>query len=170
MAPRRAGQALALSAFWTAATGAAALALGAPPQRPLRYFATCAKGLEGVLAAELESETIGAARVAPGAAGVEFEGDRSCGYRAALESRCATRVLQLLAREDYDVDTARDLYDVARSIDWERYLPRGCPTDKSRRRRGCDADIPRAAADAAAYSGHASGIWPWTKRCASTRR
>ena len=85
---------------------------------PLRYFASCARGLESVLASELSSEVIGASRVTVGSAGCEFDGDVGVLYRAGLEARTATKVSELLACE-CGVGTAEDLYDVARSVRWE---------------------------------------------------
>lgn len=90
-------------------------------EAPLRYFASCARGLERTLADELSSEVIGASRVTVGSAGCEFDGGRGVAYRAALESRCATKVLELLACES-GVETAGDLYDTARSIPWEELM------------------------------------------------
>ena len=66
---------------------------------PLRYFASCARGLESVLASELSSEVIGASRVTVGSAGCEFDGDVGVLYRAGLEARTATKVSELLACE-----------------------------------------------------------------------
>ena len=57
-----------------------------------RYFATCARGLEPMLADELRE--LGAADVAPGRGGVAFAGDRAVLYRANLWLRTAVRVLQ----------------------------------------------------------------------------
>ena len=57
-----------------------------------RYFATCARGLEPVLAGELTA--LGAAPVEPGRGGVAFAGDAALLYRACLWLRTAVRVLQ----------------------------------------------------------------------------
>ena len=48
------------------------------------YFATCLKGLEPILAAELASPLIGAQKVVEGRLGVEFSGPPSVGARAVL--------------------------------------------------------------------------------------
>ena len=45
-----------------------------------RYFATCARGLEPVLAGELTG--LGASAVTPGRGGVTFHGDAAMLYRA----------------------------------------------------------------------------------------
>ena len=47
-----------------------------------RYFVTCARGLEPVLARELAA--LGAAPVEPGRGGVTFHGDSALLYRANL--------------------------------------------------------------------------------------
>lgn len=51
------------------------------------YFATCARGLEAVLAGELRE--LGAGAVEPGRGGVFFAGDRAMLYRANLWLRTA---------------------------------------------------------------------------------
>src|SRR5204862_470116 len=56
------------------------------------YFATCARGLEPILAAELRA--LNAADVRPGRGGVAFAGDRALLYQANLWLRTAVRVLQ----------------------------------------------------------------------------
>ena len=45
-----------------------------------KYFATCGRGIEHILAGELEA--IGAADVEPGRGGVSFAGDKAMLYRA----------------------------------------------------------------------------------------
>ena len=81
------------------------------------FFATCPKGLEYLLRDELAA--LGAeAREA--LAGVRFEGDMACGYRACLESRLASRILMLLA--EFDVADADALYVGTRTIDWSEHL------------------------------------------------
>ena len=57
-----------------------------------RYFATCARGIEPVLAGELRA--LGAADVAPGRGGVAFAGDQALLYQANLWLRTAVRVLR----------------------------------------------------------------------------
>ena len=56
-----------------------------------RFFASCPRGLEAPLAAELV--TIGAIDVAPADGGVAFAGDLVLAYHANLETRIASRVL-----------------------------------------------------------------------------
>jgi putative N6-adenine-specific DNA methylase len=79
-----------------------------------RFFAPCPRGLEQVLAEELK--VFGAHGLSIRASGVQFEGDRACGYRANLHSRIASRILCWLGsgrvREDDDV------YRIARRQHW----------------------------------------------------
>ena len=87
-------------------------------------FATCPRGLEAALAAELTA--VGAKEVKPVAGGVAFSATTEVRYRANLESRLATRVLKRVAYRRYRneqqvFETAYDvpwhtLFDVERSI------------------------------------------------------
>src|SRR5579871_4206060 len=52
------------------------------PMSLQRYFATCARGIEPILADELR--TLGASAVEPGRGGVHFAGDQALLYRANL--------------------------------------------------------------------------------------
>jgi len=83
-----------------------------------RFFATCARGLEPILAKELRA--IGASAVDSGRGGVSFEGDRTTLYRANLELRTAVRVLKPILNAD--VFSPDELYDAVRSIDWSQYM------------------------------------------------
>ena len=83
-----------------------------------RYFATCGRGIEPVLAQELRD--LGAAGVDPGRGGVHFYGDRTMLYRANLWLRTAIRVLRPIL--EAPVASPDELYDVVRSIDWSRYM------------------------------------------------
>ncbi|MCI0462997.1 MAG: THUMP domain-containing protein [Gemmataceae bacterium] len=82
------------------------------------YFATCARGLEGVLADELRA--LGSAEVTPGRGGVSFAGDRVLLYRANLWLRTTVRVLMPIL--EADVTSPDELYDSVRTLDWSRYL------------------------------------------------
>src|SRR5262249_30244197 len=82
------------------------------------YFATCARGLEPVLAEELRA--LGAGKVEPGRGGVAFAGDQATLYRANLWLRTAVRVLQPIL--DVPVTSPDELYDAVRTIDWSRFL------------------------------------------------
>jgi putative N6-adenine-specific DNA methylase len=83
-----------------------------------RFFATCARGLEPVLATELRQ--IGATDVEPSRGGVGFAGDRATLYKANLWLRTAVRVLQPVL--EADVESPDELYQAVQSIDWPRYL------------------------------------------------
>jgi putative N6-adenine-specific DNA methylase len=83
-----------------------------------KYFATCGRGIEGVLADELHA--LGAADVDPGRGGVAFRGDQALLYRANLWLRTAIRVLRPIL--EADVASPDELYDAVRSLDWSRYL------------------------------------------------
>ncbi|QFU76203.1 bifunctional 23S rRNA (guanine(2069)-N(7))-methyltransferase RlmK/23S rRNA (guanine(2445)-N(2))-methyltransferase RlmL [Halioglobus maricola] len=80
------------------------------------WFATCPKGLEGLLAAELQA--LGAEDARETIAGVHFNGPQAIGYRACLWSRLANRVLRPLA--GFDVEDADQLYTQLRTFDWSR--------------------------------------------------
>src|SRR5262249_47545257 len=84
----------------------------------MRYFATCARGLELMLTGELHD--LGAADVQPGRGGVAFAGDKALLYSANLWLRTAVRALQPIL--EFPVTTPDELYDVVRSIDWSEYL------------------------------------------------
>lgn len=85
---------------------------------PIRYFATCARGLESVLADEVRA--LGGAEVTVGRGGVDFRGDRALLYSANLWLRTAVRVLQPIL--EADVTSADDLYQAVQTIDWTEYL------------------------------------------------
>jgi putative N6-adenine-specific DNA methylase len=78
------------------------------------YFATCARGLEPVLARELTA--LGADGVEPGRGGVKFRGDSALLYRAGLWLRTAVRVLRPVL--EADVFSTDELYDAVRTINW----------------------------------------------------
>jgi 23S rRNA (guanine2445-N2)-methyltransferase / 23S rRNA (guanine2069-N7)-methyltransferase len=78
------------------------------------WFATCPKGVESLLAAELGA--LGAATTRETVAGVHFAGPRALAYRACLWSRLANRILWPLAQiEAGDGDT---LYRGLKEVDW----------------------------------------------------
>lgn len=82
------------------------------------YFATCARGLEPILAAELKALTAG--EIEPGRGGVHFVGDPELLYRANLWLRTAVRVLRPIF--EADVDSTDDLYAAVMTVDWDQYL------------------------------------------------
>jgi putative N6-adenine-specific DNA methylase len=83
-----------------------------------RYFATCGRGIEPVLADELRA--LGARDVQPGRGGVAFQGDQTLLYQANLWLRTAVRVLQPVL--EATVTSPDELYDAVRGLDWSRYL------------------------------------------------
>jgi putative N6-adenine-specific DNA methylase len=84
----------------------------------IRYFATCGRGIEPVLAEELHG--LGAVDIRPGRGGVHFAGDRALLYQANLWLRTAIRVLQPIL--EVTVASPDELYQAVRGIDWSRYL------------------------------------------------
>jgi len=85
------------------------------------FFAPCPRGLESVLAAELEQ--LNAASVQPSPGGVAFQGDwRTC-YRANLESRIASRVLWQITRHPYRSEA--DIYDLTHAMPWQDWFEPG---------------------------------------------
>ncbi|AWM38387.1 Ribosomal RNA large subunit methyltransferase K/L [Gemmata obscuriglobus] len=83
-----------------------------------RYFATCARGLEPVLASELDA--LGAEAVEPGRGGVTFQGPPALLYRACLWLRTAVRVLRPV--HEFEVHNSDELYDAVRSINWADWM------------------------------------------------
>jgi len=79
-----------------------------------RFFAPCPRGLEQALAEELKA--IGAQDLRIRASGVQFEGDRACGYAANLHCRIASRILRWLGEGRVRRDD--DVYRIARRQDW----------------------------------------------------
>ncbi len=83
-----------------------------------RYFATCARGLEPVLAGELND--LGARDIEPGRGGATFHGDAAMLYRACLWLRTAVRVLRPI--HEFDARSPDELYDSVRSINWSDWM------------------------------------------------
>ncbi|TWT21357.1 bifunctional 23S rRNA (guanine(2069)-N(7))-methyltransferase RlmK/23S rRNA (guanine(2445)-N(2))-methyltransferase RlmL [Luteimonas marina] len=84
----------------------------------MKFFASCAKGLEYLLADELLA--LGCARATATTAGVNVEGELVDAQRAVLWSRLASRVLWPLA--DYDCPDEEALYRGAREVAWQDHL------------------------------------------------
>jgi putative N6-adenine-specific DNA methylase len=80
------------------------------------FFAVCPRGIEEVLARELEA--LGGAGVKASAGGVQFGGTLATAYAANLHSRVASRILWLVASGGYRDEA--DLYRLAHDIPWER--------------------------------------------------
>jgi len=82
------------------------------------FFATCPKGLEGLL--KIEMEQLGATDVRETVAGVSFQTDLKGAYKACLWSRLANKVLLPLGR--FDAGNAEELYEAARQIPWPELM------------------------------------------------
>ena len=80
------------------------------------FFAVCPRGVERLLAGELDA--LGASDVAATSGGVSFGGTLQAAYAANLHSRIASRILWRAASGAYRSED--DLYRMARSVDWER--------------------------------------------------
>ncbi len=87
----------------------------------IRYFATCARGFEPILADELRA--LSAHEVEPGRGGVSFQGDRALLYRANLWLRTAVRVLQPILQKR--VTSPDELYEAVKTLHWDEYLTPG---------------------------------------------
>lgn len=83
-----------------------------------QFFATCPRGLEALLEAELKS--LNARQIQPTDGGVGFAGDMLVCYRANLESRIATRILLQVAKGKYSNED--ELYQGAFKIDWNQWF------------------------------------------------
>ena len=79
-----------------------------------KFFASCPRGLENSLAAELQS--LGAAQPAATDGGVVFAGEFHLAYKVNLHSRLASRLLWQLARQRYQ--TEEDIYQMAHALPW----------------------------------------------------
>ncbi len=81
-----------------------------------KYFATCPRGLEPVLAGELAA--LGARDVGAVDGGVSFGGGLALRYSANLESRVASRVLWRVGHAPYRSE--HDVFEAARALAWPR--------------------------------------------------
>ena len=83
-----------------------------------RFFATCPRGLELILAGELR--LLGAEKVDAVGGGVQFHGDFFLCYRANLGSRVASRVLWQVSTDRYrDED---DIYRSTYALPWTEWF------------------------------------------------
>jgi putative N6-adenine-specific DNA methylase len=82
------------------------------------FFATCPRGLEQALVAELVALGARDARRVDG--GVAFTGEFALCYAANLESRLASRVLWQVGHAPYRSE--HDIYDAARAFEWPRHF------------------------------------------------
>ncbi len=83
-----------------------------------RFFATCPRGLELILAGELR--LLGAEKVHAVGGGLQFGGDILLCYRANLESRIASRILWQVATDRYRDE--EDIYRAAYALPWTDWL------------------------------------------------
>ena len=90
----------------------------APEKMTLTMVATCARGLESVLAEELGE--LGAEDIREERGALRFRGSHEVAYRVCLRSRIASRVLLRLGR--FPVPDARALYDGVHGVDWSEHL------------------------------------------------
>lgn len=84
----------------------------------MKFFASCGKGLEYLLADELVA--LGCARATAAIAGVNVEGSLQDAQRAVLWSRLASRILWPIA--EFDCADEHALYAGAAAIDWQAHL------------------------------------------------
>ncbi|WP_411834486.1 bifunctional 23S rRNA (guanine(2069)-N(7))-methyltransferase RlmK/23S rRNA (guanine(2445)-N(2))-methyltransferase RlmL [Pseudoxanthomonas mexicana] len=84
----------------------------------MKFFVSCAKGLEYLLADELVA--LGAARATATIAGVNAEGELADAQRAVLWSRLASRVLWPLA--EFDCPDELALYEGVAALPWPEHL------------------------------------------------
>jgi 23S rRNA (guanine2445-N2)-methyltransferase / 23S rRNA (guanine2069-N7)-methyltransferase len=85
----------------------------------IEFVATCTRGAEQVLVAELSA--IGIERISADRGAVRFWGSLELGYRACLWSRIASRVLLVLAH--FPAADADALYQGVAAVDWPNHLP-----------------------------------------------
>lgn len=83
-----------------------------------RFFITCPKGLESLLAQELGGMELAVVRETP--AGVWVEGSQGDAYLACLHSRLANRVIWHLG--EFEVASADDIHRSVMGIDWSQHL------------------------------------------------
>ncbi|UNK50474.1 bifunctional 23S rRNA (guanine(2069)-N(7))-methyltransferase RlmK/23S rRNA (guanine(2445)-N(2))-methyltransferase RlmL [Lysobacter sp. S4-A87] len=87
----------------------------------MKFFASCGKGLEYLLADELVA--LGCTRATAAMAGANVEGSALDAQRAVLWSRLASRVLWPIA--EFDCPDEHALYAGAAAIDWPQHLAQG---------------------------------------------
>lgn len=83
-----------------------------------QWFASCPRGIEGLLLQELES--LGALQGRETVGGCHFEGSLAVAYRACLWSRLANRMLMPLA--NFEVTDSESLHRGVLEIPWTDYL------------------------------------------------
>jgi 23S rRNA G2445 N2-methylase RlmL len=133
------------------------------PERP--FFATAAKGTEGVLRDELKE--LGLPRVKASRGGVYFGGEIEHAIRACLGSRIAMRVLE--RQTSFTARDADALYEGVQAVAWERVLD-------ARRTLCVDAQIRSTSVTSSAFAAQRvkdaivdrlrqkHGVRPWVDR------
>lgn len=87
----------------------------------MEFFATCPRGFEPLLAAELKR--LGTSRVRPLQGRVSFEDDLAAAYRCLLWSRLASRIICVIGRgAAQDADA---LFETALSVPWAEHIAYG---------------------------------------------
>ena len=84
----------------------------------LHFFASTAKGLEGLLFDELKQ--LGAQSVKETRAGVYFSGDLAIAYTTCLWSRLANHILYPL--HEFDASQPETLYHAMQSVNWSEHM------------------------------------------------
>jgi len=82
------------------------------------YYATCASGLQNILARELVQ--LGGQSVSTAGAGVRFSGGLDIAYKACLWSRVANRIL--LPIHTGAAASPEALYDLVKQVDWSKHM------------------------------------------------
>jgi putative N6-adenine-specific DNA methylase len=85
---------------------------------PYYFFAPCPRGLEKILATELEQ--LGAFSVSISNGGVKFQGSWHTCYRANLESRIASRILWQVGKQPYTTEV--DIYRITHLLPWNEWF------------------------------------------------
>src|ERR1039457_307182 len=89
-----------------------------PEMGKMNFFATAAKGVEQLVADELQR--LGISPLAIESGGVRFAGDFSTCLRANLWLRTASRILVPLAV--FPCSSTQELYDGVRTINWNSWI------------------------------------------------
>ena len=84
----------------------------------MKFFASCGKGLEYLLADELLA--LGCARATAAIAGVNVEGSLLDAQRAVLWSRLASRILWPIS--EFECPDEHALYAGAAAVDWRQHI------------------------------------------------
>lgn len=87
----------------------------------MRWIASAAFGLEGLVKRDLERLGAGGIRTLP-TGGVSFEGDGAFGFQANLWLRTADRVMIEVGR--FEARSFEELFEGVKALDWPDFLPR----------------------------------------------